>query len=93
MGRLPTATAQVIGINTLLENPTGQSVNVGVAFAVPINTATSDLSALEGGQTSATPGWASPAGRSRQALAKDLNLPVTQGVYVVSVAQNRPAQR
>jgi len=42
-----------VGINTLLANPTGESVNVGVAFAVPISTVTHELSALEGGQTSA----------------------------------------
>ena len=39
---------QVIGINTLIENPTGQSVNVGVAFAVSINTVTQELSTLTG---------------------------------------------
>ena len=53
-GPLANCDGQVVGINTLLANPTGESVNVGVAFAVPINTATRDLSTLEGGQTSAT---------------------------------------
>ncbi|MEO8456291.1 MAG: trypsin-like peptidase domain-containing protein [Chloroflexota bacterium] len=39
---------EVVGINTLIENPTGQSVNVGVAFAVSINTVTAELSTLTG---------------------------------------------
>jgi S1-C subfamily serine protease len=54
-GPLVNCNGQVVGINTLLANPTGESVNVGVAFAVPINTATHNLLALEGGQTSITP--------------------------------------
>jgi S1-C subfamily serine protease len=53
-GPLVNCDGQVVGINTLLANPTGESVNVGVAFAVSINAATHNLSALEGGQTSAT---------------------------------------
>jgi S1-C subfamily serine protease len=51
-GPLVNCDGQVVGINTLLANPTGESVNVGVAFAVPINAATRDLSVLEGSQTS-----------------------------------------
>ncbi len=47
-GPLLNSRGQVIGINTLIENPTGQSVNVGVAFAVSINTVTQELSTLTG---------------------------------------------
>jgi S1-C subfamily serine protease len=55
-GPLANCNGQVVGINTLLANPTGESVNVGVAFAVPINAATRELSALEGSQISVTRG-------------------------------------
>ena len=48
-GPLLNARGEVIGINTLLENPTGQNVNVGIAFAIPINTATQELSSLING--------------------------------------------
>jgi len=45
-GPLLNSQGQVIGINTLLENPTGQSVNVGVAFAISINQVKAELSQL-----------------------------------------------
>ena len=45
-GPLLNAQGEVIGINTLIENPTGQSVNVGVAFAVSINQVKSELASL-----------------------------------------------
>ncbi len=92
-GPLANCDGQVVGINTLLENPTGQSVNVGVAFAVPINTASGELSALESGQTVSHPWLGIKGQKVTPALAKDLNLSVTEGVYVVTVAQNSPAQR
>jgi len=92
-GPLVNCRGEVIGINTLLENPTGQSVNVGVAFAVSVNTAKLYLADMLDGQTISHP-WLGIAGRElTPALAKDLNVSVTEGVYVVTVAQNSPAQR
>ena len=41
----------MIGINTLLENPTGENVNVGVAFAVAVNTAKRSLPQMTAGET------------------------------------------
>jgi len=82
---------EVVGINTLLENPTGQSVNVGIAFAVSINTAKNSLNDMLAGNTVSHP-WLGIRGRElTPALAQQLNLSVNQGVYVVTVAQNSPA--
>jgi S1-C subfamily serine protease len=92
-GPLLNCHGEVIGVNTLLENPTGQSVNVGIAFAVSINTAKGSLNQLKAGTTVSHP-WLGIAGRElTPALAKELNLSVTQGVYVVTVANNSPADR
>jgi S1-C subfamily serine protease len=92
-GPLADCHGDVIGINTLLENPTGQSVNVGIAFAVSINTAKHSLNDLTAGKTVSHP-WLGIAGRElTPALAQDLNLSVTKGVYVVTVANNSPAER
>jgi len=92
-GPLVNCRGEVVGINTLLENPTGQSVNVGIAFAVSVNTAKLYLADMLEGKT-ISHSWLGIAGREvTPALAKDLNLSVTKGVYVVSVAQNSPAQR
>ena len=38
-GPLVNCHGEVVGINTLLENPTGKGVNLGIAFAVSISTA------------------------------------------------------
>ena len=92
-GPLINCHGEVIGINTLLENPTGQSVNVGVAFAVSINTAKLYLADMENGNTISHP-WLGIAGRElTPVLAKSLDISVTQGVYVITVASNSPAQR
>jgi S1-C subfamily serine protease len=45
-GPLLDSQGQVIGINTLLDNPTGETVFVGVAFAVSINTVKTELVSL-----------------------------------------------
>jgi len=92
-GPLINCGGKVIGINTLLENPTGQSVNVGIAFAVSINTAKLYLADMQDGKT-ISHAWLGIAGRKiTPALSQDLNLSVTKGVYVITVAQNSPAQR
>jgi len=92
-GPLVNCGGEVIGINTLLENPTGQLVNVGVAFAVSINTANRYLTDMLEGKT-ISHAWLGIAGRKlTPALSQDLNLSVTKGVYVITVAQNSPAQR
>jgi len=91
-GPLLDCQGEVIGINTLLENPTGDRVNVGVAFAVPINTAEQFLPDMLAGETVSHP-WLGIAGQEvTPALAQDIDLSVNAGVYVTLVAANSPAE-
>jgi len=92
-GPLLDCQGKVIGINTALENPTGQDVNVGIAFAVPINTVNRSLPDMRAGKTVSHP-WLGIAGQDiTPALAKDVNLSVQSGVYVTVVSSDSPAQR
>jgi S1-C subfamily serine protease len=92
-GPLLNCQGEVIGINTLLENPTGDRVNVGVAFAVPINTAEQFLPDMLAAETVSHP-WLGIAGQEvTPALAQDLDLPLDAGVYVTLVAAGSPAER
>ncbi len=92
-GPLLDCRGQVIGVNTLLENPTGDRVNVGVAFAVPINTAKQFLSDMLAGETVSHP-WLGIAGQEvTPALAQDLDLLADAGVYVTLAAVGSPAER
>src|SRR3990170_8718 len=91
-GPLINCHAEVIGVNTLLENPTGDNVNVGVAFAVPINAAKQSLPDMLAGST-VSHSWLGIAGQEiTPALADDLGLSVEAGVYVTLVASGSPAQ-
>jgi S1-C subfamily serine protease len=91
-GPLIDCQGEVIGINTALDNPTGQDVNVGIAFAVPINTAKRSLSDMEAGKTVSHP-WLGIAGEDvTPALASDLDLSVESGAYVTLVSAGSPAQ-
>jgi S1-C subfamily serine protease len=92
-GPLIDCQGQVIGINTALDNPTGQDVNVGIAFAVSINTAKQSLADMEAGKTVSHP-WLGIAGQNvTPALARDLNLSVDSGAYVTLVSSGSPAQQ
>jgi S1-C subfamily serine protease len=80
---------EVIGINTAIE--TSPSGAVGIGFAVPSNVASRVLNDLENGTTVARP-WIGIEGTAiTDALAQQLNLSVTKGVYVISVTPNSPA--
>lgn len=90
-GPLLNCYGEVIGINTLLENPTGDAVNVGIAFAVSINTAKSELDELTTGAT-VRHAWLGIAGADiTPALADSLNLTVDEGVYITLVTNGGPA--
>jgi S1-C subfamily serine protease len=90
-GPLLNCKGEVIGINTLLENPTGENVNVGVAFAVAINTAKNSLSDMVSGETVSHP-WLGIAGVDvTPALAEELGLNTASGVYVTVVSSGSPA--
>lgn len=92
-GPLLDCQGKVIGINTALANPTGQDVNVGIAFAVPVNTINRELSDLRAGKTVSHP-WLGIASEDiTPAVAKDLQLSVQSGVYITIVSPGGPAQR
>lgn len=90
-GPLLNCQGEVIGINTLLENPTGENVNVGIAFAVSSNTAKQSLPKMLTGTTVSHP-WLGIAGADvTPALAEELGLDVDEGVYVTVVSSGSPA--
>jgi S1-C subfamily serine protease len=92
-GPLLNSQGQVIGINTLLENPTGDNVNVGIAFAVAINTAKQSLSQMESGQTISHP-WLGIAGVDiTPAVAKEASIDAQKGVYVTLISPGGPASK
>ncbi len=89
-GPLLDASGRVIGINSQIESPNG-SGNVGIGFAVPINTAhqvTQQL--LQDGQVEHAYLGISGADLTPQ-IADLLNLPVDEGALVQTVVPNGPA--
>jgi S1-C subfamily serine protease len=91
-GPLINAEGEVIGINSQIETGgSGSEGNVGIGFAIPINTAKAEIQQLE------TKGEVEHAylgiegGTITPALAKALNLPVNEGVIVQSVVKGGPA--
>ena len=90
-GPLLNCSGEVIGINSLLENPSGANVNVGVAFAVAANTARQSLPQMLAGSTVSHP-WLGIAGADvTPALAEELGLNSESGVYVTVVSGGSPA--
>ncbi len=92
-GPLLNCQGEVVGINTLLDNPTGQSVNVGVAFAIAIDTAKAELSQLKAAET-VSHAWLGISGTDvTPTLNKDLNLNVDSGAYITLVTSGGPAAK
>lgn len=90
-GPLIDATGKVIGINTQIATDGTTSGNVGIGFAVPIDTARKLLPDLKKG--SVETGYLGITTRPVDASLKGLNLPVDKGALVVSVAGGSPAAR
>lgn len=82
---------EVVGINEQIEAPTRG--NVGIGFAVPVNTLKRYLSDLLAGREPQHAWMAVSGTRLTATLAEQLNLPVTQGVIVASVVPGGPAAR
>ena len=90
-GPLLNCEGEVVGINTLLENPTGQNVNVGIAFAVAVNTAKRSMDDMIAGQTVDHP-WLGIGGVDvTPAVAESADLTVESGVYLTFVQPGGPA--
>ncbi|MBI3970077.1 MAG: trypsin-like peptidase domain-containing protein [Chloroflexi bacterium] len=92
-GPVLNAAGEVVGIATAIESPV--RANVGVGFAVPINTAKRLLSQLKAGQT-VQPAWLGIAGIALTPdIRGELGLPesVGQGVAIAEVTPESPAAR
>jgi S1-C subfamily serine protease len=90
-GPLVNMSGEVIGIDTAIENPSGSGTFAGVGYAIPINAAKQALTQLEGGQTVQHAKLGISGQTVTASLSKQLDLPVTQGVYVVEVDSSGPA--
>jgi S1-C subfamily serine protease len=93
-GPLINAEGEVIGINSQIETGgNGGDGNVGIGFAIPINTAKGVITELEtnGSVEHAYLGIA--GGSIVPELAKAVNLPVQEGVLVSSVEKGGPADK
>ena len=91
-GPLLDGNGRVIGINSQIESPNGGG-NVGIGFAVPINTAHQVAQQLlANGQVQHAFLGISGANLTPQ-IADVLNLPVKQGALVQTVVPNGPADK
>ena len=90
-GPLLNANGEVIGVNAQIESESGG--NVGIGFAIPINTVKEVVSQLidRGKVEHAYLGL--EMATIDDALAETLNLPVDQGVLVMRVHDGSPAER
>ncbi|MGE0056487.1 MAG: S1C family serine protease [Dehalococcoidia bacterium] len=92
-GALFNAKGEVIGITTAIENPSGDRVFAGIGYAVPINTATGEMSALMSGQQIQHPRLGISIMDLTPALATQLNLPVQQGLVITSAEAGSAAAK
>jgi S1-C subfamily serine protease len=91
-GPLINSAGEVIGINSQIETGgEGDDGNVGIGFAIPINTAKEEISQLESG-TADEHGYLGISGATiTPELASAFNLPVQEGVLVQQVEEGGPA--
>jgi S1-C subfamily serine protease len=103
-GPLINADGEVIGINSQIETGgEGSDGNVGIGFAIPIDTAKEEIAQLEAGGSggSGAQGGSAEAGSGgflgisgasiTPELAQEFNLPVQSGVLVEEVVEGGPA--
>ncbi len=92
-GPLFNARGEVVGINTSIENPTGQRVFVGIGFAVPSNTAIRFIPQLIKGETPKHAQLGISGVTLDVSNADGFGLTTTQGVYITGVAAGSPAEQ
>jgi len=92
-GPLINSAGEVIGINSQIETGGGNDGNVGIGFAIPINTAKEVIHELETKGTVAHAYMGIEGGTITPDLAKAFNLPVKQGVLVQTVEPGGPADK
>jgi S1-C subfamily serine protease len=91
-GPLIDANGQVIGINSQIESPNGGG-NVGIGFAIPINTVRAELQQLLQNGTVQHAYLGISGTDLTPELAQVLNLPVQHGALVQSVTPGGPAAK
>jgi S1-C subfamily serine protease len=91
-GPLLDSSGRVIGINSQIETGGGGGGSVGIGFAVPINTAKSEIAQLEKGGT-VRGAYIGLTSLTIDGSLSALNLPVKSGALVQSVQPGTPAQK
>jgi S1-C subfamily serine protease len=91
-GPLLNTAGQVIGINSQIETGSSGGGSVGIGFAVPINTAKSEISELEKGGT-VRGAYLGLTSLTIDGSLSALNLPVQQGALVQSVQPGTAAAK
>lgn len=92
-GPLFNAAGEVIGINSSIENPTGQRVFVGVGFAVASNTAKRFLPDMIAGKPITHPQLGVSGATLNDVNAQQLGIDAKKGVYITSVTSGSAADR
>src|SRR3954453_6942987 len=91
-GPLLDAAGRVIGINSQIETGGSGRGNVGIGFAVPIDTARKELSQLKkNGKVSRA--WLGVSSLTVDGSLSQLNLPTSSGALVQSVQKGSPADK
>jgi S1-C subfamily serine protease len=90
-GPLINSQGEVIGINSQIATGGGGNGNVGIGFAIPIDTVRSEIHQLETNGEVEHAFLGIEGGSVTPELAKALNLPVEEGVIVGSVVKGGPA--
>jgi S1-C subfamily serine protease len=91
-GPLLNAAGEVIGINSQIETGGSGGGSIGIGFAVPINTAKSELSQLEKGGT-VRGAYLGVSTLTVDGSLSALNLPVKSGALVETVEAGTPAAK
>jgi S1-C subfamily serine protease len=91
-GPLLNVEGEVIGINSQIETGGSGDGSVGIGFAVPINTAKSEISELEKGGT-VRGAYLGLTSLTIDGSLSALNLPVQEGALVQSVQKGTPAEK
>jgi len=92
-GPLINSEGQVIGINSQIQTGGSGDGNVGIGFAVPINTAREVVEQIEKNGKVEHAFIGISGGNITPALAKALKLPVEQGVLINEVVKGSPADK
>jgi S1-C subfamily serine protease len=92
-GPLFNAAGEVVGINSSIENPTGQRVFVGVGFAVPSNTVARFLPEMIAGETVQHPQLGIAGVSLDPETASDAGVGAETGVYLTRVSAGSAAER